>query len=216
MFRRKRIWLWVLILLAGWIAVDLLYPFKRNISRINAKETARIDAGMWRSYYEKKKVKLFLQAGHLMREEFRFPFWRSYHVAYYAAKAAFVFKDGQTRADYEKALPYLKIYYGHINDISETRFNADSAAICELEWWIIRRERDRHSPDEWVKWIALTASVVYHLPAEAFHEFARLRVQAMLIRDERGDAMTETDWKKINEILLAAWQSFENALQKNQ
>lgn len=134
MFKRKRILLWLLFLFIGWIAIDLFYPFKRDISKINAEETARLDAAMWRSYYEKKKTKLFFQAGKLMRNEFHFPLWRSYRVAYYAAKAAFVFKDGQNPDDYEKALPFLKKYYDLINDISTVSFNTDSAATGELEW----------------------------------------------------------------------------------
>jgi hypothetical protein len=216
MFKRKRIILWLLLLLAGWIAIDLFYPFKRDISKINAEETARLEAAMWRSYYEKEKAKLFFQAGKLMRNEFHFPLWRSYRVAYYAAEAAFVFKDGQSRSDYEKALPYLKKYYGLINDISTVTFNTDSAATGELEWWIIRRERDKHPPAEWEKWVTETASVVYHIPADSFRVYARLSVQAMLLRDEKGDSITEADWQKINEILLQAWQSFANALQQKQ
>jgi hypothetical protein len=214
MFKRKRTWLWVLIPLIGWITIDLFYPFKRDISKIDAEETARLEAGMWRSYYEKKKVKLFFQAGKLMREEFHFPLCRSYRVAYYAAKAAFVFKDGHNRDEYEKALPYLKKYYHLINNISERTFNVDSAAMTELEWWIIRRERDKYPPAEWEKWLASGSSVVYHIPADSFKEYAKLRVQAMLLRDEKGDAITEEDWKKINDILLQAWESFANALQQ--
>jgi hypothetical protein len=214
MFRRKRIWLWVLILLTGWIAVDLFYPFKRDISKIDAEETARLEGAMWRSYYEKKKTKLFFQAGKLMREEFHFPLWRSYRVAYCAAKAAFAFQDGHNRDEYEKALPYLKKYYSLINDISTTGFNTDSAAITELEWWIIRRERDKHPPAEWEKWLAVGASVVYHVPEDSFREYARLRVEAMLLRDEKGDAITDEDWKKINVTLLKAWQSFATAVKQ--
>ena len=215
MSRRKKIIFSLLLLFIAWILVDLFYPFKRDITSIDAKETARIEAGMWRSYYEKKKLKLFFQSGKLMRKEFHFPFWRSYRVAYYAAKAAFAFKDGHNRAEYEKALPHLKKYYGLINDISETHFNVDSASRSELEWWIIRRERDKHPPSEWENWLALTASIMYHIPADSFKEYARLRVQAMLLRDEKGDAITEADWQKINEILQSAWQSFENTLEQN-
>jgi hypothetical protein len=212
--RLKRIALWLLMVLLVWITIDLFYPFKRDITRINAEETARMDGAMWRSYYEKKKVKLFLQSARLMRNEFHFPFWRSQQVACYAARAAFAFKDGHDRSEYEKALPYLKKYYGLINEISTASFNVDSAAMTELEWWIIRRERDKHPPAEWETRLASGASVVYHLPADSFREYARLRVQAMLLRDEKGESITETDWKKINEILVQAWESFAHVLSK--
>ncbi|MDP4264051.1 MAG: hypothetical protein Q8941_16105 [Bacteroidota bacterium] len=213
-FPRKKIIPGLLFLLAGWIVIDLYYPFKRDISKIDARETARMEGAMWRSYYEKKKLKLFFQSAELIREEFHFPFWRSNRAAYYAAKAAFVFKDGHNRSDYDKALPYLKKYYGLVNDISITPFSSDSAAMTELEWWIIRRERDMHPPAEWENWLAATASVMYHLPADSFREYAKLRVEAMLLRDEKGDSITETDWHKINDILAEAWQSFATGLQQ--
>lgn len=212
MFKRKQILLWLLVLLVAWIGIDLFYPFKKDITRIDATETAGMEGKMWRSYYDKKPVKLFFQSAKLMRKEFHFPFWRSYRVAFYAAKAAFVFKDGKNRSDYEKALPHLKKYYTLISNISETPFNADSAAKSELEWWIIRRNRDQHPPEEWENWLVTTASVMYHLPADRFKEYAHLRVQAMLIRDTKGNAITENDWQDINQLLLKAWQSFATDL----
>ncbi len=209
---RKRIWFWAAALLATWIVIDLFYPFKRNIRRIDAAATARMETRMWRSYYEKKKLPLFFQSARLMREEFHFPFWRSYRVAYCAAKAAFVFKDGKNRQDYKKALPFLRKYYGLINEISTIPFNVDSAATSELEWWIIRRERDQHPPAEWERWLASGSSVVYHVPADSFRTYAKLRVTAMLLRDEKGDTITTKDWEHIHDTLLLAWRSFSNAV----
>jgi hypothetical protein len=208
----KRIFLGLIILFAAWIIIDLNYSFKTDLRKLDAPKTARLDGAMWRSYYERKPVKLFLQSAELMRKEFHFPFWRSFLVSFYAAKAAFVFKDGNNRQQYEKALPYVQKYYGLINSISKIPFNADSAAGTELEWWIIRRYRQQHSPNEWETWLAATPSIMYHLPAEKFREYAHLRVEAMLLRDEKEDSVTEADWQKINHLLLQAWQSFENAL----
>ena len=116
-----------------------------------------------------------------MRKEFHFPFWRSHRIAYYAAKAAFVFKDGKSRSDYDKALPYLKKYYSLNNSISEMAFDADSAAKSELEWWIIRRNREQHPPAEWENWLATTAAIMYHLPADSFREYSHLRVRAVRV-----------------------------------
>ena len=197
----------ILLLVLGWIAIDMAIPFQRNIARINAPETAKLEGRMWRSYYERKPLKLFLESARLMREQFHFPFWRSLFVAYYPAKAAFVFKDGNKRSDYEKAFPYLRHYYNSINNISDKKFDVDSAAHTELEWWIIRRERKTHPAQDWEKWITINASVVYHMPPEQFSEYAHWRVTAMLARDEKGSAMTERDWHDVNGMLYLAWQS---------
>ena len=201
--------------LIAWIIIDINYPFKADLHKINAAETATLDGAMWRSYYEKKPVKLFMQSAQLMRNEFHFPFWRSYLVSYYAAKAAFVFKEGVSRNDYEKALPYLVKYYGHINDVSSTPFNVDTTAATELEWWIIRRERDKHPSAEWEQLLAKNAATIYHLPEEKFNTYAHLRVQAMLLRDEKGTSITENDWQQIDGLLFHAWQSFSDAVREN-
>ena len=201
-------------LLLAWIIIDINYPFKTDIGKIDAAETARLDGGMWKSYYEKKPIKLFMQSRKLLRSQFHMPFFRSCLVSYYAAKAAFVFKDGQNRNDYKKAMPYLVKYYNHINAVSKMPFDADTAAAAELEWWIIRRERVQHPPGEWEQWLAKTASVVYHKPADKFKDYARLRVEAMLLRDEKGDMITEDNWQKIDHLLRNAWLSFSKAVEE--
>ena len=71
---------------------------------------------------------------------------RSNVVAYRAAHAAFVFKDGHERAEYERALPDLVEFYTALRGVSDTPFDVDEAARRELEWWIVHRERDRHAP----------------------------------------------------------------------
>lgn len=203
----RKVILLLFIVLIGWIVTDLYYPFKTDISKINADATARLDAAMWRSYYENKKVKLFFQSATLMRNQFHFPLIRSHIVAIDVAKAAFVFKEGKSRADYNKALPPLCKYFTAINDISTIKFNIDSAAKTELEWWIIRRDKTI-SPAEWERWLAATASVMYHKPADSFKEYARLRVKAMLLRDEKDTTITESDWNAIEATLIDAWRSF--------
>jgi len=55
---------------------------------------------------------------------------------------------------------------------------------------------------------------MYHLPADSFREYAHLRVQAMLLRDAKGDAITDEDWQNINQLLLKAWQSFAVSLKQ--
>ena len=202
----------IFLLLVVWIAIDLNYPYKTDIKKINPAEVARLDGAMWRSYYEKKKLKLFFQSAELMRKQFGAPFWRSNVMAYHVAKAAFVFKDGKDRNDYEKALPDLVKYYQLINNISNTGFDAAKAANLELEWWIIRRYRNEHPPAEWEKYLSLGSESVYHIPAEKFSAYSHLRVEAMLLRDNKGDSITENDWIQINNMLQQAWKSFTDSL----
>jgi len=208
----KKIILIFLLLVVGWITIDLNYPYKTDIKNFNPAEVARLDGAMWRSYYEKKKLKLFFEAAELERKQFGVPFWRSCAMAYHAAKAAFVFKDGKDTTDYNKALPDLIKYYQQINNISKENFDVTKAAKLELEWWVVRRYRDVHPPDEWEKYLSLGSEEVYHVPAEKFSAYAHLRVEAMLLRDDKGNNISEDDWQKVNNLLQQAWKSFSDSL----
>src|SRR5919199_5928393 len=138
----------LLVLLAAWIAFDLRRAHATDIRSFDADEVARLETQMWRSYYARKRARLFLQLGELLREQYRFPYWQSQRVAYHAAKAAFVFKDGHGRADYERALPDPVAFYQSIRRVSNVPFDPQRAAQLELEWWIVHRERRSHQPGD--------------------------------------------------------------------
>ena len=169
---------------------------------------------MWRSYYSRRRVKLYRELGELLRRQYGFSYWRSQAVAYHAARAAFVFKDGHSRADYERALPDLLSFYNSIRSVSDTDFDPGRAARLELEWWIVHRERKSHAPGDLARSLAELPAAIYQMPAERFMEHGRFRAEAMTIRDDRADAggVTEADWAKIDELLHQSWQSLHNVV----
>ncbi|MFL6212097.1 MAG: hypothetical protein ACJ74W_24850 [Pyrinomonadaceae bacterium] len=202
------------VLLAGWIALDLNRAHTTDIRRFDADEVARLETVMWRSYYERRRARLFLQLGELLRTQYRFPFWQSQRVAYHAARAAFVFKDGHGRADYERALPDLVAFYSAIRRASDVPFDPQRAAQLELEWWIVHRERKQHQAGDLADALAATAAEVYQVPAQRLAEHARLRAEAMTIRDDTAAAhgVTEADWARIDQLLHDSWRSLHQAV----
>src|SRR5262245_23504227 len=114
--RVRLITLALLTLFLGWIAYDLYGPHASKLRDFDPNEIARLETSMWRSYYAKDRVKLFTQLAELLRSQYHMPFATSNAVAYRAARAAFVFKDGKKREDYEKALPHLIKFYQAIRD----------------------------------------------------------------------------------------------------
>ncbi len=108
----------------------------------------------------------FLQLTELLRKKYHLPWWRPQWVKYQAAKTAFVFKEGRTRNDGEKALPDLPGFDSAISAISNKPFGADRAAKLELECWIVHREGEEHLPEDLPKLSAETAAVMCHLPCE--------------------------------------------------
>lgn len=208
----KRPILLILAVLLLIIAVDVMSARNETFRDFDGATMGRLDADMWRSYYERRPVRLFRQLTRAHREQFGTGFVRSFPIAYRAARAAFTFKDGRTRDEYARALPDLERYFASLNAIAAEPFDVKQAAHDELEWWIIRREPAKHSTADWNRYIAGVASAIYHRPPEAFAEYARLRVDAMVLRDQRGDSISEDDWTRIREMLVAGWTSLASAL----
>jgi len=204
----------IAVLVGGWIAFDLYAPHKVDIRNFDADEIARLDTAMWRSYYNRRRVRMFSELTEVLEKQYKLRFWRRQLTAFYAAKSALVFKDGKARADYEKALPDLEKFYGEIRAVSTTDFDAKKAARLELEWWIIHRDRAKYQEGDLANALAETASAIYNLPKEAFIEHGRLRAEAMNIRDAKAEAggVSEEDWQKIDELLHRSWRSLHSAL----
>jgi hypothetical protein len=213
----RRIVLGGFLCLILWIAVDLtLLRPKHSLRAFDPVAVARLDAEMWRSYYERKPMKLFGELAELMRSQYGAPFWQSWLLAGYAGRAAFVFKDGHNRQDYNRALPYLRNFYTGINRLEYNEFDVEKVANLELEWWIIRREKARFAPADWERILANEAAELYHLPAQNFRQHARLRVSAMVLRDSLGDEITERDWQRIQMLLGESWKALQVAVKNEE
>jgi hypothetical protein len=204
----------LLVGLGGWIAFALTRARATDLRRFDPDEVARLETAMWRSYYSRDRVRLYTQLGELLRKQYGFTYWKSQEVAYHAARAAFVFKDGRSRADYERALPDLVKFYEALREASHSDFDVQRASQLELEWWIVHRERARHPPGDLDRALAALAAEIYHVPAERLEEHARLRAEAMRIRDDKAIAggVTEEDWARIDSLLHASWQSLHRAV----
>ena len=179
-----------------------------DLRNFDAAAVGRLDTDMWRSYYERRPVRLFEQMIILLRTQYGMQPLEAITNAYRAAHAAFVFKDGRSRTDYEKALPGLEAYYRDIAERSYRPFDSHRAATLELEWWIVHRENPPGLPDA----LAALQAEIYGVPASRFAEHARLRAQAMDLRDGKGASITEADWQRIGEMLAASWYSLYEAV----
>ena len=198
-----------IIVLCGYVCVDLFYPVSTDLRAFDPNELGRLDMEMWRSYYDRKPVKMFFQLAEVLRTQYDFPFLRSFVGAYHAGKAAFVFKDGSQRSDYEKALPDLRKYFRAIHTIGNIDFHVEKAASRELEWWIVHRQRERYSEEDLGRACASAAAEVYRIHPDSALEHGRLRAAAMTIRDmkaQHGD-VSEADWQEIERLLKQCYLS---------
>jgi hypothetical protein len=204
----------VLALVICAVLFDLFYPRKTKLREFDPDEVARLETAMWRSYYEKQRVRLFNEATELLRTQYHLTPVKSNVVAYYAANAAFVFKAGKQRSDYEKALPDLINFYNYLHNMSDIDFDVYKVSKLELEWWIIHRERENHAPGDLARALAELQAAIYNVPVERVMEHGRLRAEAMTIRDTKAEqgGVTEADWAKINDLLRQSWGSLAQAV----
>jgi hypothetical protein len=200
--------------LAGVVLYDLFYRRTAQMRQFEPDEVARLETAMWRSYYEKQQVQLFNQLAELLRTQYHLSHIRSNQVAYNGANAAFVFKKGRQRPDYEQALPDLIKFYGAIRETSDIPFDVDRVARLEVEWWIIHRQRARHAPGDLAKALAGLQAEIYRVPVDRLMEHGRLRAEAMTIRDTKAETggVSESDWARINELLKKSWRSLAKAV----
>jgi hypothetical protein len=195
--------------LLGWVVYDLYAPRTAHLREFDPDAVARLETAMWRSYYEKQRLRLFNELSDLLRTQYNMPLVRSNLVAYYAANAAFVFKKGKQRSDYEQALPDLIKFYQSVRNISDIPFDVERAARLELEWWIVHRERARHAPGDLDRALAALQAEIYGVPIDRLMEHGRLRAEAMTIRDTKAEAgaVTEADWERIDQLLHKSWRA---------
>jgi len=206
----------VLALVICAVVYDLFYPRQAKLREFDADEVARLETAMWRSYYEKQRVRLFNEATELLRTQYHMTPVKSNLVAYYAANAAFVFKEGKQRSDYEKALPDLITFYRYLHNMGDIDFDVYKVAKLELEWWIVHRERAKHAPGDLDRALAELQAAIYNVPVERLMEHGRLRAEAMTIRDTKAEqgGVTEADWARINELLQQSWRSLAQAVRQ--
>jgi hypothetical protein len=196
------------------VASDLLGSRASSLRQFDPDAVARLETNTWRSYYDLKRLRLFGEMGELLRTQYGLPYLRSNVVAFHATRAAFVFKRGHGREDYEKALPSLVRYYAAIRRGSDIPFDVQRAAKLELEWWIVHREREHRAPEDLARALGELQAEIYKLPVESLMEHARLRAQAMVIRDTqaRAGGVTDADWARIEELLRGSWHALHDAV----
>lgn len=202
------------MLLAAWITADWFWPVQTSLREFNPEVVAACDTKMWKAYYAREPVKMFFQMTGLLRNQFHAPFWRSNIIAYQAGKAAFVFKKGSSREDYEKALPYLEKYYTQVNRLSKEKFDIKQCAETELEWWIVHRNKRKYSYKDLEKALQKNAAAIYAMPDSSFRNYAFYRTKAMQLRDAKDvqHTLTSTDWQSIESDLKRSWNELQNAV----
>jgi hypothetical protein len=191
------------------VAIYVGFPRQVDLRAFDPAEMARLETAMWRDYYEKHYPALFYHLYESSRTQFGFSPLASLRIALSAARAARIFQPTRSRADAEKAIPALVVYYGLLRRVAPAAFDPQEVASRELDWWQARREAV--DPRDYGVIIAQVAALTYGKRQDdpALLAFGIGRAEAMAYRDARGRAITEEDWSKIEAQLRGAYQQLK-------
>lgn len=198
----SRMILWTVAAAGAALTMDLYRPTVTNLHSFDGREVGRLETSMWRNYYDGRQLALLMDLATTHRLQFGQSWTQACVTAYHAARAAFEFKDGKSRTDYERALPALQAYY---ESTLPRGANVRRVAELELEWWILHRERAGAQLD---RALAELQAEIYRIPVERVAEHGRLRAEAMRLRDAGGD------WSKIAELLESSWTSLSTEVNR--
>ena len=208
--RRRR---WLLAIIAAIIALAVAYaaiPRRADLTTFDPEAMARLETSMWRHYYEKRYVALFLDLYEVARREQGFSPLDSVKIAVAAARAAKAFQPSRSRSEAEAAIPYLVRYFRLLARAAPVAVELGEVARTELAWWQARREAV--APEQYGAIIARVTTLLYGLDGEAIRRAGIVRAQAMDYRDARNDRMTEADWSAIEDQLRLAYGLLQKAI----
>jgi hypothetical protein len=208
---RRRMVVIGLILFAG-IAAHICVPRHADLRGFDPVAVARIETEMWRDYYERRHVALFLKLYDVAREQNGFSPLDSARLAFAAARAAAKFQPTRSRAEADAALPELRRYFKLLVQAAPVKVDVERVARAELDWWQARREAV--APEEYGLLIGRVSALLYGTEEGFVRRAGVMRAQAMAYRDARAGSMTDADWRAINSTLLVAYDSLKWGLMR--
>lgn len=187
---------------------------KSDLRQFDYEKVAKLDAAMWRSYYNHQFIKLFMQLLQLMRTQLHLNWLLVLRLSLYSGWAATDYRLKKGRENYPRVLKNLTKFYKIISDNCTEPFDYKKAAEFELEWWDIHRYPDRYKKSL-EQSLADAQEAVYNTDSTKFKKYAHNRAVAMQLPNHEGDKQDNPpNWNEIYELVLKCWQSLHEAVQK--
>lgn len=199
-----------LLILAG--AAWLFAPTQTRFRAFDPVAVGQSEAGLWRAYYERRHGDLASALALDNHRLFGLTREASLRAGVSAAVAAKSFQDSHSREEAQAALDPLTDYFRVMADATGAEIDPAEAARLELEWWQLRREGV--GPDGYAPAVAQAAAYLYGVEPQTLAEYARLRVAAMDLRDQKGREITDEDWAEISRLLVEAYRELLSVVQQ--
>lgn len=182
-------------------------PGPYTLTRFEPDRVASLEVDMWKAYYDKQRLKLFVLLVTMLREQYGYSWARAVQAGAYLARSASTFSG--LRGDYDRVLPDLEAAFVVARDWTSASFDPKAAARAELAWWVARRTEGQSGVDTVGLRIGEAYAVFYGVPLERVAEAGRLRAEAAHLRDSQP---RDPDWARIHALLQQSFRSLKVAV----
>ena len=183
---------------------------KQSLKDFDPDIIAELDLKMWRAYYERKFLKLFILLFRLNQQFFRFNYLSTLKATYYSASATIDFRLNRGKENHKRITRKLTRFFKIISDNSIEEFDYKKAAELELNWWLVDRYPDRYTTSREGA-LAMAMANLFGVEPSKLSEFGNYGAQAMVLRDEARSEGKEFDWNAMGSLLNKSF----NSLHKN-
>ncbi|MDB5166590.1 MAG: hypothetical protein JWM37_662 [Candidatus Saccharibacteria bacterium] len=187
---------------------------KTDLSNFDPVKVGKLDADMWRAYYNHQFFLLFRLLVVLIKNQLGLSWLLTIRSAYYSAWAATDYRIHKKQGtNSTRVLRNLCKFYGLVSKHSVKSFDFHKAAELELVWWEVHR-RSYKTSIALEQALAESAAVIYNVKPQKLKEYARYRAEAMILPRHKGDDQTNrTDWQYITDLTIKSWTALHEAVQ---
>lgn len=178
-------------------------------------ELARLETRMWKAYYRRQPLRLFVLLVRALRAQANVSWLRAVMASLLLTRAAAGF--ARASGDYERFAPDIGRGYRTLG--LPEHIDVEAVARHELRWWVVRREIGLAAGQAAGDAITDLYAALYDLPRERVAEAGRLRGQAAEVRDrgaaddpEGPTAAGWAYWPEVARLLRDSYRSLKAAL----
>ena len=178
-------------------------------------ELATLETNMWKAYYRRQPLRLFVLLIRALRAQARVSWPRALWASLLLTKAAAGF--ARSTGEYERFAPDIARGYRALG--LPDHVDVDAVARHELRWWVVRREIGLAAGEAAGAAITDLYASLYDVPRNRVAEAGRLRGLAAEVRDRGatndGDGPTAAGsayWPEVARLLRDSYRSLRQAL----
>lgn len=201
-------------------------PAEANqIEKQGIQTFASAETKTWEDYYQKNQAALVEDITHLISMQYQVSQLQVLEeVTPKIALAALRFKNlpsSTTPKEYEaKVLPLLTSAYRNLKEIVHASWDPAKVAKADLDWWIFRRQADKHDPEIVAKRMNDLFQLVFGSEDQQhFIRAAYLRATAARYRDLSAlswGGMSPSDWQVVQNLLVQFYQELSRGITANE